>query len=397
MPRVAASFGSFSLNSMHITANVAGRGFARLEIKGREIADVRILGPIEGEHPFVSAGFVDIQINGFAGIDFSDPQLDAEKAASILPFLWQTGVATFCPTLITNSIEALRKNLQILEAARRLHPKFGEAVPCFHLEGPYLSSGEGRGAHDLRLMKNPDWQEFSSLQEAAGGNIGIVTLAPELPGAFEFIRKASASGVLVAIGHTDATPEQIHLAVQAGAKLSTHLGNGCANLIHRHRNPLWAQLADDKLSASLICDGFHLPPDLIKVACQAKGIERCVLITDAVYVAGLEPGRYRLVTREIELLPTGAVVTEDRQSMAGSALSMNRAIAVFSESAGVSLGDALQAATANPARFLGRDSVCVELEPRQPANIAIFRPERNTLRIEKVLFQGEIVYARPQS
>lgn len=382
---------------MEIIANIADRGLARIKIKDRMIADVDAAGPIEPEAPFVSPGFVDIQVNGFAGIDFSDPDLDSSKAAGILPFLWQTGVTTFCPTLITNSIEALRKNLQVLETARRLHPKLREAVPCYHLEGPFLSPGGARGAHDPALMKHPDWEEFSSLQKAAEGNIGIVTLAPELPGAVEFIRKASNSGVIAAIGHTDATPDQIHLAVQAGAKLSTHLGNGCPNLIHRHQNPLWAQVAEDQLSASLICDGFHLPPDLIKVVYKAKGIARCILITDAIHVAGLEPGRYRLVTREIELLPTGQVVTDDRKSMAGSALSMNRAIAVFREGAGVSLGDALQAATVNPARFLGRDSVCTELEPHQPANIVIFRPERNILRIEKVLFQGEIVYARPQS
>lgn len=379
---------------MEIIANIAGRGLARIKIKDRMIADVDAIGSIEPEAPFVSPGFVDIQVNGFAGIDFSDPGLDSSNAAGILPFLWRTGVATFCPTLITNSIEALRKNLQVLETARRLYPKLREAVPCYHLEGPFLSPGGARGAHDPALMKHPDWEEFSSLQEAAEGHIGIVTLAPELPGADEFIRKASNSGVIVAIGHTDAAPEQIHLAVQAGAKLSTHLGNGCPNLIHRHQNPLWAQLAQDQLSASLICDGFHLPADLIRVAYKAKGIARCILITDAIHATGLDPGRYRLVTRAIELLPTGQVVTDDRKSMAGSALSMNRAVAVFKESAGVSLEEALQAATRNPARLLARGGVCAELASGEPANIVIFHPERNTLRVESVLLQGEPVYAR---
>jgi N-acetylglucosamine-6-phosphate deacetylase len=381
---------------MEITANIAGRGMARVQIKDWMIAAVDIVGPIEPDAPFVSPGFVDIQVNGFAGIDFSDPDLDAPKASSILPSLWSTGVTTFCPTLITNSIDRLRQNFRTLEAARRLDPRFAAAVPCFHLEGPYLSSGGARGVHDPSLMKSPDWEEFSSLQQAGGGHIGIVTLAPELPGAFEFIRKATGAGIVVAVGHTDAAPEQIHQAVEAGARLSTHLSNGCPNLIHRHQNPLWAQLAEDMLSASLICDGFHIPPDLIRVVYKVKGIARSILITDAVHVAGLEPGLYQLVGRGIELLPSGQVVTDDRKSMAGSALSMNRAVVVFKKNVGVSLGEALQAATANPARLLGRGSVCTELELRQPANIVIFSPERNALHVEKVVFRGEQVYARPQ-
>ncbi|MGH9403534.1 MAG: N-acetylglucosamine-6-phosphate deacetylase [Terriglobia bacterium] len=379
---------------MKITANIAGRGMAQIEVSGREIAAVSILGPIEPEEPFVSPGFVDIQVNGFGGIDFSDRDLDPSQAARILPFLWKTGITTFCPTLITNSIENLRQNFRTLEAARRLEPRFGEAVPCYHLEGPYLSPGGAHGAHDPSLMKCPDWGEFSSLQEAAGGNIGIVTLAPELPGAFDFIRKASASGMVVAIGHTDAAPEQIHQAVQAGARLSTHLGNGCPNLIHRHQNPLWAQLAEDRLKASMICDGFHIPADLIRVAYKTKGIAGCILITDAIHVAGLEPGRYQIVGRGIELLPTGQVVTDDRQSMAGSALSMNRALAAFQGCAGISLSEALQAATANPARLLGRGGICTDLASGQPANLVTFRPEENALSVETVLLQAKKVYAR---
>src|SRR6185312_14154709 len=172
-----------------------------------------------------------------------------------------------------------------LEAARQLDTRFAESVPGYHLEGPYLSSGGSRGCHDPRLMHSPDWDEFMSLQEAAGGNIAIVTLAPELPNACEFIRRACAAGIIVAIGHSDATPEQIHRAVEAGASLSTHLGNGCPELIHRHQNPIWSQLASDQLTACLICDSFNLPPDFVRTVLRAKGIERCILVTDAVHVA----------------------------------------------------------------------------------------------------------------
>lgn len=379
--------------SVEIKANIAGKGLAQIEVERGQISSVRLLGLADPERPFVNPSFVDIQINGFAGVNFSDPEFDVEKAVSVLPAIWKTGVTTFCPTLITNSLEQLARNFRVLEEARKLNVHFARSVPCYHLEGPYLSPGGAHGAHDPALMRSPDWDEFSRLQEAAGGNIAIVTLAPELPGACDFIRRARAAGVIVALGHTDGTPEDIHKATEAGAELSTHLGNGCPTLIHRHQNPIWAQMASDQLKVSLICDGFHLPPDLVRVIYSVKGIHRCILITDAVHVANLPPGRYSLVGLEIELLPSGQVVTLDRQCLAGSALSMNRAVTVFEKFAGVSLAEALQAATANPGRLLRRDGICTELVPGQPANLVTFRAGASALRIETVLLRGEQVYA----
>ncbi|MEO6966043.1 MAG: amidohydrolase family protein [Acidobacteriaceae bacterium] len=377
---------------MEITANLPDRGLTQIQIHEGRIASVRALGPADPKIPFVSPGFVDIQLNGFNGVNFSDPELDPEKAISILPAVWQTGVTSFCPTLITNTLEILRRNFRILETARAQNPRFRQTAPGYHLEGPYLSPGGAHGAHDPTLMRHPNWDEFMSLQEAAGGNISMITLAPELPGALEFIRKACAAGVIVALGHTDATPEQIHRAVEAGASLVTHFGNGCPEFIPRHRNPLWAQLACDELSTSLICDGFHLPPDLIRVVFRVKGPERCILITDAIHVAGLDPGPYTLVGQKIELLPSGQVVMQDRKSMAGSALHMNKAVAFFAESSGASLAEAIQAATTNPGRLLQQDEVCSDLLSGQWANLVLFRTEQEALRIETVLLRGEAVY-----
>jgi N-acetylglucosamine-6-phosphate deacetylase len=378
---------------MEVKANIAGQGLAQIEVRHGRISSVRLAGPADPERLFVSPGFVDIQVNGFAGVDFSDPELDPERAISILPAIWKTGVTTFCPTLITNSSEQLERNFRVLEKARRLDARFAGSAPCYHLEGPYLSPGGAHGAHDPALMRSPDWNEFSRWQAAAGGNIAIVTLAPELPGACDFIRRACAAGVVVALGHTDGAPEHIHKAIEAGAVLSTHLGNGCPQYMHRHQTPIWAQMPSDRLQASLICDGFHLPPDLVRVIYGSKGIGRCILVTDAVHVATLPPGRYSLVGQEIELLPSGQVVTSDRQTMAGSALSMNRAVTVFENFAGVSLGDALQAATANPGRLLRREGICTDLAPAQPANLVTFRAEASALRMETVLLRGEPVYA----
>lgn len=380
---------------MKITANIAGKGLVRIGVKHEQISSVDPMGPIDEDKPFASPGFVDIQINGFAGIDFSDSELTAEKAIGILQPIWKTGVTNLCATLITNTTERLERNFKVLEETRRLDARFAATVPCYHLEGPYLSPGGSRGAHNPALMRPPDWEHFSRLQCAAGGNIAMVTLAPELPGACDFIRRARAAGVVVAIGHSDGTAEDIHRAIEAGAQLSTHLGNGCPELIHRHQNPIWAQIASDRLQASLICDGFHLPPDVVRTIYKAKGIDHCILVTDAVHVATLPPGRYSLVDLGIELLPSGQVVTAERQSMAGSALSMDRAIKVFQDFAGIPLEEALRAATANPARLVRRCEACTEIAAGQPANVTLFRPEQDTLQIETVLLRGEQVYSRP--
>jgi N-acetylglucosamine-6-phosphate deacetylase len=378
--------------SFAIQGNIAGQGLAQIDVEGGRISAVRRLGLADAARPYVSPGFVDIQVNGFAGVNFSDGALDAAQAVRVLPALWKTGVTSFCPTLITNSLDQLARNFRVLEEARRLDPNFARTVPGYHLEGPYLSPGGAHGAHDTTFMRAPDWDEFSRLQEAAGGNIAIITLAPELPGAFDFIRRARAAGVIAAIGHTDCSPEEIHRATEAGAVLSTHLGNGCAQMIHRHQTPIWAQMASAQLSASLICDGFHLPPDLVRVIYGVKGIERCILITDAVHVAGLPPGRYSLVGLEIELLANGKVAAVNREHLAGSALSMNRAVTVFEKFAGVSLAEALRAATTNPARLLRHEGIAVELAPGQPASLVTFRPEPGALRVEAVWLRGEQVY-----
>ena len=382
---------------MEFIANVPAKGLVKIDIEDGRIASVQNVGPSDETKPYVSPGLIDIQLNGFTGIDFCNADLDARKVPDILPALWETGVTTFCPTVITNTQEGLIRCFHALEEARRLDPRFTQCAPCYHLEGPYISPGGSRGAHNPKVMRPPDWEEFLELQEAAGGRIGIVTLAPELPGALDFIRQARGAGLVVAMGHTDATPEQIHEGAEAGAQLNTHLGNGCPQMIDRHRTPLWAQLAIDQLSASMICDGFHLPADLVRVIYRAKGIDRCVLITDAVHVAGLMPGRYKLVDMDIELLPTGRVVTADRHSMAGSAVSMNRAVKVFMDFAEAPLSQAIQAATANPSRLLARYETCSGIAEGQPANLTLFRVGKDKLAIEKVMLRGEAVYVSSDS
>ncbi|MGO8786064.1 MAG: N-acetylglucosamine-6-phosphate deacetylase [Terriglobia bacterium] len=377
---------------MQLEGNIPELGCARVEIIGEHISSVAITGKVSEGMPFISPGFVDIQVNGFAGVDFSSPDLDAEKAISVLPAIWSSGVTSFCPTLITNSLPALARNFAVLEEAARISSDFAHAAPCYHLEGPYVSPLGSHGAHDPRWMRHPNWVEFQALQLVAGGKIGIVTVAPELPGAEDFIRKATDAGVVVSVGHTDGAADDVHRAAASGARLNTHLGNGCPQLLHRHKAPLWAQLASESLHASIICDGFHLPPDVVKVIVAVKGIDKCILITDAVHVAKLAPGRYTLVGTEIELLPSGQVVTADRASMAGSALTMNRGVAVFIGFSQCPLEAAIQAATANPANLLRPRSICSQVAVGQPADLVVFRQEPDTLKVERVISRGRYVY-----
>lgn len=376
---------------MGIRGNLCGGDFVEVESYQGLISSLTRLDNTDPDKPYLSSGFVDIQINGFAGVDFSSPDLTPDAAVAVLPFLWQTGVTSFCPTLITNTREQLLANFRTLEEARRLDTRFASAVPCYHLEGPFLSPGPSHGAHDPSLMRAPDWEEFSELQWAAGGRIRIVTLAPEIPGALNFIRRARDAGIVIAIGHTDGSLDDVRRAVEAGASIATHLGNGCPTMIDRHRAPFWAQLSNDSLCASIICDGFHLSPEVVKAIARVKGLGRMVLVTDAVHVAGLPPGHYSLVGVPIKLETSGRVVRTGSDSLAGSSVSMNHAVTMFQNFACISLGDAVAAATSSPANLLRHPDVCSGLSPGQPANLVLFRPDQQNLAIESVWLHGERV------
>jgi N-acetylglucosamine-6-phosphate deacetylase len=373
------------------TANIAGKGLHRIHVADGTIAAVDALGPACDDRPHCSVGFIDLQINGCRGVSFGDPGLTPEAVVSVLDPIRKTGVTSFCPTLITDTLENLERSFRTLELTRREYPRFADSVPCYHLEGPFLSKGASKGAHDPERMRQPNWEEFLRLQRAANGRIGILTIAPELPGAMDFIRRASASGVAVAIGHTDCAPEDVFAAVEAGARLSTHLGNGCPEYMHRHRAPIWAQLAADGLDASLICDGFHLPRELVRTIVRVKGSEGCILVTDAVHVTGLPAGKYSLGSTPIELLADGRITTfTSPPCLGGSTLRMDDAITRFVNWSGLPLDEALRAATSNPARLLApSDAVCRELRPGNPANLALWRWHEGRLQVEGVLVRGD--------
>jgi len=320
------------------------------------IARVSRAGPgrADREAGWIAPALFDLQINGCLGISFNSPTLTDEQVRTVVEECLGHGLGGLLPTLVTGSFDQIAHGISILRRACESDPAVGAAVPGFHLEGPYISPDDGpRGAHPKEHVRNPDLDEFRRWQDAAGGRIRLVTMAPEPPGALRFIEAVSATGVVVAIGHTAATPAQIRDAVSAGARLSTHLGNGSHAVLPRHDNYVWEQLAADGLWASLIPDGHHLPDSVIKVIVWVKTPARSIITCDASALAGLPPGRYREWDTDLEVLPDGKVVLSGTPFLAGSGVFTDACIPIAMRAAGVSLRDAIDMAGARPRELLG--------------------------------------------
>jgi N-acetylglucosamine-6-phosphate deacetylase len=328
-------------------------------------------------HPVtLSAGWVapalfDPQINGCDGHSFSSERLTVEGVRHVVRVCRRHGIGALCPTLVTNSHAALVHGMATIWRACANDPEVARAVPAVHLEGPFISAEDGpRGAHPRQHVRPPDWDEFRRLQDASGGLIRLVTLAPEHERAVLFIERLVASGVVVALGHTAATGAQIRDAVRAGARLSTHLGNGAHALLPRHDNYVWEQLAEDALWASLICDGHHLPPAVVRCMVRAKTPARIILTCDASSLAGLPPGRYGEWDQEFEVEPGGKVVVAGTGYLAGSGAFTDLCVGNVIRFAGVSLRDAVDMAGARPRQLLNLPPR--RLEPGEPAELVLF-------------------------
>ncbi len=293
-------------------------------------------------------GFVDLHVNGFAGVDFNTPGRSAEQLQTALTAMRTTGVTRCLPTLITSSGDRFAACASALAACR------DPMIAGIHMEGPYISPLDGpRGVHPRADVIPASWEDFERRQDAAGGRISLVTLAPEVPGALRLIERLVEGKIRVAVGHTAAGREQLRAAVSAGATLATHLGNGCAAILPRHDNVIWEQLAADELNASLIVDGYHLPPSVVKVMIRAKGIGRSILVTDATAAAHAPAGRYRLGVQEVEGHAAGRVTLPGQTHLAGSGLTMDTAVANVVRFGAATLEEALTLASVNPARFMG--------------------------------------------
>jgi len=368
----------------------------QIVVKDGKIKEIRPIKTLSStsEKVFLAPGFFDNQVNGFAGVSFafgeSDLTTDGIKKAT--SELWKQGVTTYLPTLTTNSQEVLVKNFELLAKSMDDEDLLG-SIPGFHLEGPFINPEDGfRGAHPKQFVRLPNWDEFTEMYEAADEKILQVTLAPEMEGAMDFIKKCKEKGIVVALGHHNGNTQQINEAVENGAQISTHLGNGCANMINRHRNPLWPQLANDGLTASIICDGFHLLPEEISVFYKVKGPDKTIIVSDVTSYAALEPGEYKTQTGEtIELTKDGMLRYPAQNVLYGSASAITKGVGHIMEVTGCSLADAIQMSSTNPAKLNGLNDRGV-LEPGKRADIILFTLDDFKVNIQKTYVSGKLVY-----
>jgi len=350
---------------------------------------------------WISPGWLDLQVNGYAGHDPNAADADAGTTAAMVAALWPEGITGSCVTICTESEAHIESNLRAIAAAGDADPLVDASLVGIHVEGPHIATEDGpRGAHPLRHVRPPDVAEYRRWQEAARGRIRIVTLSPEYDEAVAYIRAVAADGVLVSIGHTMATGDQIRSAVDAGARWSTHLGNGAHAMIRRHPNYIWDQLAEDRLSAGFIFDGHHLPPAVMKTVVRAKGVERTVLVSDAVSMAGLPPGRYTLFDGgEVELRPNGRLELAGTPLLAGAATALPTCVANAVRHAGTTLSDAVRMVTANPSRLLGLPITAghESLRTGVAANLTMFRRSDATgdIEIVRTVVDGTVVFEAP--
>jgi N-acetylglucosamine-6-phosphate deacetylase len=356
-----------------------------------KIEDIDVLKDND-ETLVIAPGLIDNQINGYTNVDFSGDNLTAEDFVKAAESIWRGGVTTFVPTLITSSNDLLIKNLRTLKNTCEQNDLVNRSVPGFHLEGPYISPEEGyRGCHPVQYIHKPSWEEFMIFQEAAGGKIIQVTIAPELEGAAEFIKKCTREGIIAGIGHTAATSEQITEAVDNGARLSTHLGNGCANMIHRHKNPLWAQLADDRLTASVIADGLHLLPEEMQVFYKVKGPDKIILISDVIYLSGMAPGKYSFLGSEVILNDEGMLLNTEQNCLAGASFPLKNGVENMVTLSGCSLWQAINMASSNVARILNLEERG-NLYLGKRADLMLFKKEGQSLQIKNIWLNGTLVF-----
>lgn len=369
-----------------------------VEVFAREGVIQSIEPRVSGDDLWLSPGFIDLQVNGYGGCDLNAETATPDVVIALMYKLFGVGVTTFVPTIITASEDRIVAALRAIVEARSRSPLARHVIPFVHIEGPHLSAAEGpRGAHPRESIRPPDIAEFERWQAASEGLVGMVTLSPQWDAALPYIAHLASRGCRVAVGHTDAEPSRIHAAAEAGAVLSTHLGNGVADPLPRHPNLLWAQLADDRLTASFIADGHHLPTDTLKAMLGAKGTERCVLISDAVAVAGMPPGVYETaVGGTVEVTAEGRIGIPGSPWLAGAGLPLPAGIATVAGLPGFSLADAIRMATENPGRFVGGRGV---LRVGADADLVQFRWTRagDEIEVVKVLVRGEAPSAEPAS
>ncbi|MFD2200382.1 6-phosphogluconolactonase [Shivajiella indica] len=360
--------------------------------KGR-FTPVRFYPPdqIKEKIPFFGPGLIDLQVNGVNGVDFNDASLSISDIEKSVEYLLTIGVTGFLPTLITNEKGIILKILDTITQACEINPLVDSCILGVHLEGPFISNLDGaRGAHNPKFIQEPSWELLQEFQKAAKGRIKLLTLAPELEGAIDLIKKCKESGIQIAIGHSYATYPKIKEAVEAGARLSTHLGNAVPLTLPRHPNILWDQLAMEGLYASLVADGFHLDDSFLKTVIKVK-CEKSFLISDSTLFTGMPPGEYKAhIGDEVVLEENGRLsLKHGKGLLAGASKNLREGVEYLVKSGITDLSSAWKMATSYPVKFLALNDSNQTLKE----DWVIFNFEEGKIKVMRVIKNGQVVFS----
>lgn len=294
-------------------------------------------------------GWIDLQVNGYAGVDFNAPGLTVEKVLAVTERLEKDGTVGYLPTLVTGDPEMLIGIVRTVMEARRKHAVCEKNILGFFLEGPFISDKPGAvGTHPVEWVHAPDMGLFNRFQDAAEGLIRMVNVAAEVPGMPEFVRQVSATGVTVSLGHQLAkSPADIEACIAAGAKAFTHLGNGIPNEVNRHDNIVYTALVEDRASVMFIPDGHHLPDTMLKLYTRAVPLKRLIAVSDAQYPAGMPPGEYEVCGAHARLEPNGLLWNPARKCLVGATTPIAKCMEILQERIGL---------TPDECRAIGHDN-----------------------------------------
>ena len=322
-------------------------------------------------------GLIDLQVNGYKGVDFSGPALTEEDFVGACRAMLDSGTTAFLPTIITSPQDVYERNLAIMAKALRM-PEFRGRLLGIHVEGPFISPLEGaRGAHNADWIREPDVEYLEWLINRADGRIKLLTIAAKPDGAEQLARCAVSRGITVALGHQMAGDRDLERLSRAGAVAVTHLGNAVPAVLPRHDNPIWAALANDNLPATIITDGHHLPDSMIKTIVRTKSPDRCIVISDASPVAGLPAGRHRTLGHDVILEESGRLFDPETGYLCGSSATM---LDCMNHLASLGLVTSEQLAAMgfdNPLRLIG-------LTPKDvaPGRDIFYDPERRVFHLK---------------
>ena len=341
---------------------------------------------------FIIPGLIDLQVNGFKGFDLNSDDLEPETVESLSEELCKAGVRKYLPTLVTASEKKICDRLKAIKLAKLNFQKSKEMIAGVHIEGPSISKRNGpRGAHPKKDIRSLTLNEFKKWYEISGGLIKIITLAPETKGAMEFIKLVSKQNIIFSIGHSHANEEDIIKAVELGARMSTHLGNGVSNYIKRHPNLIWAQLANRRLVASFIADRHHLSKNTLKAMLKAKGYKSSILVSDSVKFAGLPEGKYNSsIGGDVEVSSDGRISMANTPYLAGSGSSLLDILCGFSDFTDLPIKYAALMSCQNPAKLLEIDN---NLSVGSSADFILLKKMKNQkkLIVKDIIYKGRSV------